>query len=142
MSLATATGSGPKFGHTAIAKRSEIRVGGKTLGSASAIPGGGPRIGRQTCRHSGCAEANTWPFPRPSGAPRDHDGRHRDQSPRVRRLPIFLQAGNLTDILRQVSLIGIISVAMKFVILTGGIDLSVGSILALATVVVAMVLTR
>ena len=55
---------------------------------------------------------------------------------------IFLQAGNLTDILRQVSLIGIISLSMTFVILTGGIDLSVGSILALATALVAMFLTR
>ena len=55
---------------------------------------------------------------------------------------IFLQAGNLTDILRQVSLIGIISLAMTFVILTGGIDLSVGSILALSTSVTAMFLTR
>src|ERR1035441_5000464 len=55
---------------------------------------------------------------------------------------IFLQAGNLTDILRQVSLIGIISLAMTLVILTGGIDLSVGSILALSTAVAAMFLTR
>src|SRR5947208_17005298 len=55
---------------------------------------------------------------------------------------IFLQAGNLTDILRQISLIGIISVAMTFVILTGGIDLSVGSILALSTTMVAMALVR
>jgi len=50
---------------------------------------------------------------------------------------IFLQAGNLTDILRQISLIGILSVGMTFVILTGGIDLSVGSILALSTTFVA-----
>src|SRR5713226_3109203 len=55
---------------------------------------------------------------------------------------IFLQAGNLTDILRQVSLIGIISLSMTFVILTGGIDLSVGSILALSTAIAAMFLTR
>src|SRR6266566_3681551 len=55
---------------------------------------------------------------------------------------IFLQAGNLTDILRQISLIGIISLAMTFVILMGGIDLSVGSILALSTAVTAMFLTR
>jgi ribose transport system permease protein len=55
---------------------------------------------------------------------------------------IFLQVGNLTDILRQISLIGIISLAMTFVILTGGIDLSVGSILALSTSLVAMGLTR
>lgn len=55
---------------------------------------------------------------------------------------IFLLPGNLTDILRQISLIGIISLAMTFVILTAGIDLSVGSILALATTVVAMGLAR
>ena len=55
---------------------------------------------------------------------------------------IFLQAGNLTDILRQISLIGIMSLAMTFVILTGGIDLSVGSILALSTSLVAMWLAR
>src|ERR1017187_1011136 len=55
---------------------------------------------------------------------------------------IFLQAGNLTDILRQISLIGIVSLAMTFVILTGGIDLSVGSILALSTALAAMFLTR
>ena len=55
---------------------------------------------------------------------------------------IFLDAGNLTDILRQISLIGIIALAMTFVILTGGIDLSVGSILALSTTLTAMALTR
>jgi ribose transport system permease protein len=55
---------------------------------------------------------------------------------------IFLQIGNLTDILRQISLIGIISLAMTYVILTGGIDLSVGSVLALSTALTAMGLTR
>jgi ribose transport system permease protein len=55
---------------------------------------------------------------------------------------IFLDPGNLTDILRQVSVTGIVSLAMTFVILTAGIDLSVGSTLALATSVVAMGLTR
>ena len=55
---------------------------------------------------------------------------------------VFLQLGNLTDIVRQISLIGIIALGMTFVILTGGIDLSVGSILALSTSVTAMTLTR
>ena len=55
---------------------------------------------------------------------------------------IFLQSGNLTDILRQMSLIGMIALAMTYVILTSGIDLSVGSILALSTSLVAMFLTR
>jgi ribose transport system permease protein len=55
---------------------------------------------------------------------------------------IFLEPGNLTDILRQVSVIGILSLGMTFVILTAGIDLSVGSLLALASSVVALLLTR
>ena len=54
---------------------------------------------------------------------------------------IFFQVGNLTDVLRQVSLIGIISLGMTLVILTGGIDLSVGSVLALSTALVARGLT-
>src|SRR3954464_10992942 len=55
---------------------------------------------------------------------------------------IFLEPGNLTDILRQVSIIGIISLAMTLVILNAGIDLSVGSILAFSTSLTAMALTR
>jgi ribose transport system permease protein len=53
---------------------------------------------------------------------------------------IFFEMGNLTDIIRQVSLVGIISLGMTFVILTGGIDLSVGSVLALSTALVASAL--
>lgn len=55
---------------------------------------------------------------------------------------IFLQWGNITDVLRQQSEIGIIALAMTFVILTGGIDLSVGSVLALSASVAAMVLVK
>lgn len=44
--------------------------------------------------------------------------------------------------MRQVSIIGIISLGMTFVILTSGIDLSVGSVLALSTSIVATILTR
>ena len=55
---------------------------------------------------------------------------------------IFLEAGNLTDILRQVSIVGIVALGMTFVVLTAGIDLSVGSTLALSTSVVAMVLVK
>ena len=55
---------------------------------------------------------------------------------------IFFQLGNLTDVLRQISLIGIIALSMTFVILTAGIDLSVGSLLAFSSAVTAMGLTR
>jgi ribose transport system permease protein len=49
----------------------------------------------------------------------------------------FLTAPNLINILRQASINGIISVGMMLVILTAGIDLSVGAILALTVVVTA-----
>src|ERR1700693_4283782 len=55
---------------------------------------------------------------------------------------IFLEVGNLTDILRQVSEIGIMAVGMTLVILTAGIDLSVGSTLALATSLAGLCLTN
>jgi ribose transport system permease protein len=45
--------------------------------------------------------------------------------------PYFLQAQNLLNILRQVSYSGIIALGMTFVIIAGGIDLSVGSMMAL-----------
>jgi ribose/xylose/arabinose/galactoside ABC-type transport system permease subunit len=51
--------------------------------------------------------------------------------------PTFLTPQNLTNIMRQTSVIGIMAVGMTFVILTAGIDLSVGSILALTGVVCA-----
>jgi simple sugar transport system permease protein len=57
-------------------------------------------------------------------------------------LNIFLEPGNQSDVLRQVSNNGIIAVGMTLVILTGGIDLSVGSMMALGSVVCAMLLTQ
>jgi ribose transport system permease protein len=50
---------------------------------------------------------------------------------------VFLTPLNLSNIFRQVSMIGLVSIGMTFVILTGGIDLSVGSIAAVAAVVAA-----
>jgi len=52
----------------------------------------------------------------------------------------FLTPNNITNILRQSTINGIISVGMTLVILTRGIDLSVGSVLALSTVVTASLL--
>src|SRR4051812_25946113 len=58
-----------------------------------------------------------------------------------RGVNIFLSPGNQSDVLRQVSNNGIIAVGMTLVILTGGIDLSVGSMMALGSVLCAMLLT-
>lgn len=51
--------------------------------------------------------------------------------------PNFLTLNNLLNVLRQVSINALIAFGMTFVILTGGIDLSVGSILALTGAVTA-----
>ena len=54
--------------------------------------------------------------------------------------PVFLSPENLVGILRQVAIIGIMATGMTFVIMTGGIDLSVGPVLAIAGVFAAEVL--
>jgi ribose transport system permease protein len=48
--------------------------------------------------------------------------------------PRFLILQNLINILRQVSVIGIVAMGMTVIIISGGFDLSVGSVLALAGV--------
>lgn len=53
----------------------------------------------------------------------------------------FLTQQNLTNVLRQIAILGIVSVGMTLVVLTGGIDLSVGSTLALVGVVTATAMT-
>jgi ribose transport system permease protein len=54
--------------------------------------------------------------------------------------PQFLTARNATNVISYSSIIAILAVGQFFVILTGGIDLSVGAILALSTVVSALTL--
>lgn len=54
--------------------------------------------------------------------------------------PSFLSLSNLMNVLNQVSLNGLVAIGMTFVILSGGIDLSVGSVLALSGAVLAALL--
>jgi len=51
--------------------------------------------------------------------------------------PNFLTAQNLIIVLRQISINGILAVGVTFVLLTGGVDLSLGSVLALSGVMAA-----
>lgn len=55
--------------------------------------------------------------------------------------PRFLTVSNVLNILRQTSINSIIAAGMTFVILTGGIDLSVGSVLAFTGAVCAKLIT-
>ena len=50
------------------------------------------------------------------------------------RWPNFLKSDNLLNIANQIAVIAIMAIGMTMVILTGGIDLSVGSLLALSAV--------
>ncbi|MDK0649075.1 ribose ABC transporter permease [Clostridium perfringens] len=53
--------------------------------------------------------------------------------------PNFLSVSNITNVFTQVSVNAIIAIGMTFVILTGGIDLSVGSTLAISSAVGASI---
>lgn len=52
-------------------------------------------------------------------------------------LPEFASAANLQTLARQSSIVALAALGMTFVIVSGGIDLSVGSVVALVTVVIA-----
>lgn len=54
--------------------------------------------------------------------------------------PSFLSVTNLFNVFKQITVAGVVGCGMTFVILTGGIDLSVGSILGLSGVLAAGVL--
>ncbi len=55
-------------------------------------------------------------------------------APEATRWPNFLKSKNLINIVNQIVVIAILAVGMTLVILTGGIDLSVGSLIALSAV--------
>lgn len=58
-------------------------------------------------------------------------------SPQPYRYPTFLLADNLRNVANQIAVIAIIAIGMTLVIITAGIDLSVGSLIALSAVVTA-----
>lgn len=56
--------------------------------------------------------------------------------------PNFLSLVNISNVIKQVAIAGIIACGMTFVILTGGIDLSVGSIVGLVGVLTAGIMAK
>lgn len=54
--------------------------------------------------------------------------------------PSFASTNNIANLLRQGSMIAILAVGQTFVIITGGIDLSVGAVVGFCTVIVAMMI--
>lgn len=56
--------------------------------------------------------------------------------------PYFLEPQNLFNVLRNMSTISIMAIGMTMVIVSGGIDLSVGSVLAVSTMLMARVIVQ
>ena len=54
--------------------------------------------------------------------------------------PVFLTPDNIINVIRQVTIVAIIGIGMSFVLISGEIDLSVGSICALSGIIVTMCL--
>lgn len=54
----------------------------------------------------------------------------------------FLTVTNLMNVLRQVSINGILAIGMTFIILTAGIDLSIGSLMAVAAVIATSIVSH
>jgi ribose transport system permease protein len=57
-------------------------------------------------------------------------------------VPKFASMNNISNIFTQISINTVIAVGMTFVILLGGIDLSVGSVLALCTILAGLTITK
>jgi len=55
--------------------------------------------------------------------------------------PVFFQFSNIMNLLRQTAIVGIIALGMVFVIISSGIDLSVGSVLGFSGTAVALMMT-
>ena len=58
--------------------------------------------------------------------------------PQKHKWPNFLKKENLLNILKQISVVAIIAIGMTMVIITAGIDLSVGSLIAFSGVITAL----
>lgn len=56
--------------------------------------------------------------------------------------PNFLTVGNLLNLLQQASIPGVVAIGMTIVIITGGIDLSVGSVAAFAGMISAIMVSK
>lgn len=79
------------------------------------------------------ARAARWElFAKPGGPPR--------LSPRTRLWPSFLNADNLLNIANQIAVVALIAIGLTLVIITGGIDLSVGSLIALSAVLTTLLI--
>ena len=65
-------------------------------------------------------------------------GKAKVYQPQTYRWPNFLKKDNLLNIMKQISVVAIIAIGMTMIIITAGIDLSVGSLIAFSGVITAL----
>ena len=56
--------------------------------------------------------------------------------------PVFLAEGNIENVMRRTAMYGILGIGVAFVIITGGIDLSIGSVIALIGMLLPFLLVK
>jgi ribose transport system permease protein len=56
--------------------------------------------------------------------------------------PVFLAEGNIENVIRRTAMYGILGIGVAFVIITGGIDLSIGSVIALVGMLLPFLLVK
>jgi ribose transport system permease protein len=137
-------GSSPEDGEFVQAARAQLSNHGLDVAAAAQ---GSPSDALETMRRLGaeagrldafaCSAVSAgWPIydkvPALAGA--------RVVAPRSYAWPNFLKASNLLNVANQIVVIAIIAIGMTMVIITGGIDLAVGSLIALSAVTAALVI--
>ena len=137
----------PTAGDRAFVERLRERIAGAD-GRVLGVVQGSPRDARRMLeRLDGVGEALTsvatvkatsaWKVLEGLGERYPGLGRPEVVSPRGYWWPTFLKRDNLINVANQISFIAIMAIGMTMVIITAGIDLSVGSLVALSAVVAA-----
>jgi ribose transport system permease protein len=123
----------------------------KRTGGAAAVVVGDPKAARASLESLAAREvklkailcsANSagWLVLQEAGADFPVLGRPVIIAPESQRWPTFLKADNLVNIANQIAVIAILAIGMTLVIITGGIDLSVGSLIALSAVATTLLI--
>jgi ribose transport system permease protein len=98
----------------------------------------GERLDAVVCSHA----TREWPIFDDLGQTMPALAGTRLVAPQGYHWPAFLNADNLINVANQIAVIAIIAIGMTMVIITGGIDLSVGSLIALSSVVTAIAIQK
>lgn len=102
------------------------------------IAAAGGAIDVVACNHATAA----WPVFQDMGAKGPPLSTARLARPRGYRWPNFLKTDNLVNVANQIVVIAIVAIGMTMVIVTGGIDLSVGSLIALSAVSTTLLIAK